>query len=210
MPHCIVCNSDYSESLAICPKCGFVPDAILAGIEYPKLDPNVPDLDNYWCRKCRGHHYTILSGRGDSEKRVCKNCSSNDVHLVWFDITKRKFLFRFWGYPIRSFLWFSVTIPASFWIFSFLIRLAHGDDHGHEGGHHGLLEAVLTEIGSFAITNPMVFTWCVALGLILMNIIIPLSLMFHARSRYKKYLAIRNEWLDWAKERGYDENAENE
>ena len=143
MPHCIVCNSDYSGSLAICPKCGFVPDAILAGIEYPKLDPNVPDLDNYWCRKCRGHHYTILSGRGDSDKRVCKNCSSNDVHLVWFDITKRKFLFRFWGYPIRSFLWFSVTIPASFWIFSFLIRLAHGDDHGHEGGHHGLLRSSL-------------------------------------------------------------------
>ena len=49
MPLCIVCNSDYSESLAICPKCGFVPDASLVGAvkdEYPKHDPNLPDLKN--------------------------------------------------------------------------------------------------------------------------------------------------------------------
>ena len=46
---------------------------------------------------------------------------------------------------------------------------AHGDDHGHEGGHHGLPPdaVVLTEIGPLAITNSMVVTWIVALGLIL-------------------------------------------
>jgi hypothetical protein len=209
MTRCIVCNSDFPESLAICLKCGFVPDASLVDPEYPKLDPNVPDLKNYWCRKCRGHHDTFLSGSGDCETRVCKNCSSEDVHLVWLDITKRKFLFRFWGYPIWSFLRFSVTIPASFWMFSFRFRLAHGDDRGHEGGHHGLPpEVVLTDIGSFAITNSMVFTWLVALSLILMNLI-PLSVVFQGCSHYKKKLAVRNEWLDWAKERGFDENAEN-
>ena len=46
---------------------------------------------------------------------------------------------------------------------------AHGDDHGHEGGHKKLPNeaVVLTKIGPFAITNSMVVTWIVALGLIL-------------------------------------------
>jgi hypothetical protein len=33
--------------------------------------------------------------------------------------------------------------------------------------------------------------------------------VFQGCSHYKKKLAVRNEWLDWAKERGFDENAEN-
>ena len=93
MPQYIVCNSDYSESLAICPKCGFVPDASLVGAvkdEYPKHDPNVPDLKKYWCRECRGHHDTILCGTTD-EKTLCKNCRSDDVHLVRLNITKSNF-----------------------------------------------------------------------------------------------------------------------
>ena len=32
---------------------------------------------------------------------------------------------------------------------------------------------------------------------------------FMAQYDYKEKLAVRNEWLDWAKERGFDENAEN-
>ena len=45
---------------------------------------------------------------------------------------------------------------------------AHSDDHGHEGGHHGLPPnaVVIKEIGPFAITNSMIVTWIVALGLI--------------------------------------------
>ena len=42
------------------------------------------------------------------------------------------------------------------------------DDHGHEGGHHGLPPnaVIIKEIGPFAITNSMVVTWIVAFGLI--------------------------------------------
>ena len=45
---------------------------------------------------------------------------------------------------------------------------ALSDDHGHEGGHHGLPPnaVIIKEIGLFAITNSMVVTWIVALGLI--------------------------------------------
>lgn len=45
---------------------------------------------------------------------------------------------------------------------------ALSDDHGHEGGHHGLPPnaVIIKEIGPFAITNSMVVTWIVAFGLI--------------------------------------------
>ena len=88
MTRCIVCNSDFPESLALCPICGFVPDA--SKLEDPKADPNIPDLREYWCRACRGHHGTFLSGVGDDRTRKCKDCSSGDVHLVNFNITKAK------------------------------------------------------------------------------------------------------------------------
>ena len=67
MTRCIVCNSDFPESLALCPICGFVPDA--SKLEDPKADPNIPDLREYWCRACRGHHGTFLSGVGDDENK---------------------------------------------------------------------------------------------------------------------------------------------
>ena len=166
MAFCFPCNTDFSDSLVSCPTCGFVPDASKLEDEVESYDPNVPDLKKYWCRKCRGHHDTILSGVGDDEKRVCKNCSSDDVHLVWFDITKRKFLRTGPG-----FCFFAAFACFSFSIFFFLLIGFHVAE--------------------------------------LIFLIITLIFALIGRYHYKTQLAIRNEWLDWAKERGFDENAEN-
>ena len=169
MHHCIVCNSDYSESLAICPKCGFVPDASLVGAvkdEYPKHDPNVPDLKKYWCRECRGHHDTILCGTTD-EKTLCKNCRSDDVHLVRLNITKSNFFIG----DVNP-----LALPAAF---SFCVVLL-------------ILVFVLGTWAGFFI-----------------SLIFPAIVLLLGHYDYKEKLAVRNEWLDWAKERGFDENAEN-
>jgi hypothetical protein len=165
MTRCIVSNSDFPESLALCPICGFVPDATKLEDEVESYGQNVPDLKKYWCRKCRGHHDTISSG-GTDETRVCKNCSSDDVHLVWFDITKRKFLRTGPG-----FCFFAAFACFSFSIFFFLL------------------------IG-FQVAE-------------LIFLIFTLSFALIGRYHYKTELAFRNEWLDWAKERRFDENAEN-
>ena len=168
MPLCIVCNSDYSESLALCPICGFVPDASLVGAvkdEYPNHDPNLPDLKKYWCRKCRGHHDTILCGTSD-EKKLCKNCRSGDVHLVCLNITKSNFLTT--GSNV-------LILPAA--LFFFLISI------------------LVFVSGAFLVG--------------LFSLLFPAILLLLGHYDYKEKLAVRNEWLDWAKERGFDENAEN-
>ena len=173
MTRCIVCNSDFPESLALCPICGFVPDA--SKLEDPKADPNIPDLREYWCRACRGHHGTFLSGVGDDEKRKCKDCSSGDVHLVNFNITKPKFHCSTVGFVFGAFI---------FLLFIFSMILGH-----------------LSGISFFENT----------LSLIIISLFVFFVLMSHfmAQYDYKEKLAVRNEWLDWAKERGFDENAEN-
>ena len=49
------------------------------------------------------------------------------------------------------------------------------------------------------------------LSLIIISLFVFFVLMsqFMAQYDYKEKVAVRNEWLDWAKERGFDENAEN-
>jgi hypothetical protein len=165
MTRCIICNSDFPVSLASCPICGFVPDA--SKLEDPKADPNIPDLREYWCRACRGHHGTFLSGVGDDRTRKCKDCSSGDVHLVNFNITKPKF-----HYSIEEFVF------CAFILLCFILSTIIG---------HVALSLLFISL----------FVFSVFLS------------RFRVRYRYKTELAVRNEWLDWAKERGFDENAEN-
>ena len=43
----------------------------------------------------------------------------------------------------------------------------------------------------------------------LFSLLFPAILLLLGHYDYKEKLAVRNEWLDWAKERGFDENAEN-
>ena len=162
MPLCIVCNSDYSESLAICPKCGFVPDASLVGAvkdEYPKHDPNLPDLKKYWCRKCKGHHG--IYGGGEKEITKCNNCDSDDVHKVTPITLWRKF-----GYSLFTLVCLSLGIVAeTLGVNTSPIQIAYV--------FYGM--AVLCAFG---------------FGYV-----------------YRTKSAARNEWLIWAKERGYEENA---
>ena len=150
-----------------------------ASLAAPSDDPNVPDVRKPWCRVCKGHHGT----------KTRHGSRWDYSHSVCFSCGSS---------DVRT------PSPITIWTrlgqFSFIpiamlltligqIYLANS------------FEAKVSKIDYWALSIKNPFYWFQAIFLVLGYLLYKLG--------YKPKVITRNDWLNWAKDRGYDEHSEN-